>query len=29
LRGYAFHFIEMFVPTLTRDVVETELKGVG
>ncbi|HCW16787.1 MAG TPA: transcriptional regulator [Achromobacter sp.] len=27
LRGYAFHFIEMFVPTLTRDVVDRELKG--
>nr|WP_314364288.1 CysB family HTH-type transcriptional regulator [uncultured Achromobacter sp.] len=29
LRGYAFHFIEMFVPTLTRQVVERELKGEG
>ncbi|HCQ48988.1 CysB family HTH-type transcriptional regulator [Achromobacter sp. LC458] len=29
LRGYAFHFIEMFVPTLTREVVERELKGEG
>ena len=27
LRGYAYHFIELFVPTLTRDVVERELKG--
>ncbi|MFD4840102.1 CysB family HTH-type transcriptional regulator [Achromobacter sp. NPDC058515] len=27
LRGYAFHFIEMFVPTLTRELVERELKG--
>ncbi len=29
LRGYAFHFIEMFVPTLTREVVQRELKGEG
>jgi LysR family cys regulon transcriptional activator len=29
LRGYAFHFIEMFVPTLTREVVDRELKGEG
>ncbi|MGV2861654.1 CysB family HTH-type transcriptional regulator [Achromobacter sp. ESBL13] len=29
LRGYAFHFIEMFVPTLTREVVERELKAEG
>jgi len=27
LRGYAYHFIELFVPTLTREVVERELKG--
>ncbi|MGE8688318.1 MAG: CysB family HTH-type transcriptional regulator [Achromobacter sp.] len=27
LRGYAYHFIELFVPTLTREVVEHELKG--
>ena len=27
LRGYAYHFIELFVPTLTRVVVERELKG--
>lgn len=27
LRGYAFHFIEMFVPTLTRAVVDQALKG--
>ena len=29
LRGYAYDFIEMFVPTLTRAVVERELKGEG
>jgi len=29
LRGYAFHFVEMFVPTLTREIVERELKGEG
>jgi len=29
LRGYAFHFIEMFVPTLTRAVVDQALKGEG
>jgi len=28
-RGYAFHFVEMFVPTLTREVVERERKGDG
>ncbi|MDQ8031345.1 CysB family HTH-type transcriptional regulator [Bordetella genomosp. 1] len=27
LRGYAYHFIELFVPTLTQPVVESALRG--
>ncbi|SIT01553.1 CysB family HTH-type transcriptional regulator [Achromobacter sp. MFA1 R4] len=29
LRGYAYHFIELFVPTLTQTLVESALRGEG